>query len=208
MDPIASRPDGRERLSPVRPGDLLAGKYRVERVLGVGGMGVVVAARHEALRQRVALKFLLPELGVEHEAIERFAREARAMASLRGQHVTRVLDVGTLESGAPYFVMEYLEGEDLARACRRRGALPADEAVAYVLQACEALAEAHRAGLVHRDLKPANLFLTRGVDGAPFVKVLDFGVSKATSGTRGGATDLTATSALMGSPRYMAPEQL
>ncbi len=208
VPPLDPKPGGHDRRAPVRPGDLLAGKYLVERVLGVGGMGVVVAARHEALRQRVALKFLLPELGVEREAVERFAREARAMASLRGEHVARVLDVGTLESGAPYFVMEYLEGEDLARACRRRGPLPGDEAVGYVLQACEALAEAHRAGIVHRDLKPANLFLTRGVDGAPFVKILDFGVSKATFGTRGTAFDLTSTSALMGSPRYMAPEQL
>ncbi|HEU4411874.1 MAG TPA: serine/threonine-protein kinase [Polyangiaceae bacterium] len=208
MNPLASKGGGPDRRAPVRPGDLLAGKYRVERVLGVGGMGVVVAAMHEALRQRVALKFLLPELGVEREAVERFAREARAMALLRGEHVARVLDVGTLESGAPYFVMEYLEGEDLARACKRRGPLPAEEAVAYVLQACEALAEAHRAGLIHRDLKPANLFLTRGVDGAPFVKVLDFGVSKVTAGTRGTGFDLTSTSALMGSPRYMAPEQL
>jgi eukaryotic-like serine/threonine-protein kinase len=208
VDPFAPKPGLAGRLPPVKPGDLLAGKYRVERVLGVGGMGVVVAALHEALRQRVALKFLLPELGVEREAVERFAREARAMASLRGEHVARVLDVGTLESGAPYFVMEYLEGEDLAKACRRRGPLPGDEAVAYVLQACEALAEAHRAGLVHRDLKPANLFLTRGVDGSPFVKVLDFGVSKATAGTKGTGFDLTSTSSLMGSPRYMAPEQL
>jgi eukaryotic-like serine/threonine-protein kinase len=208
VNPHAPRGGGPDRRAPVRPGDLLAGKYRVERVLGVGGMGVVVAARHEALRQRVALKFLLPELGVEREAVERFGREARSMALLRGEHVARVLDVGTLESGAPYFVMEYLEGEDLAHACKRRGPLPADEAVAYVLQACEALAEAHRAGLIHRDLKPANLFLTRGVDGAPVVKVLDFGVSKVTFGTRGTGFDLTSTSALMGSPRYMAPEQL
>jgi serine/threonine-protein kinase len=196
--------------APVKPGDLLAGKYRVERVLGEGGMGVVVAATHAHLGQRVALKFLLPELSARPDIVARFDREARAAVRIQSEHVARVLDTGVLESGAPYMVMEYLEGSDLAQLVRQRGRLEVPEAVDYVLQACEVLAEAHMAGIVHRDLKPANLFLTRRADGTPLIKVLDFGISKANLlGAEGpGAQPLTQTSAMMGSPKYMSPEQL
>ena len=193
--------------APVAEGEVLAGKYRVEKVLGVGGMGVVVAATHATLRQKVAIKFLLP--GASDEVVQRFLREARAAVRLRSDHVARVIDVGELESGAPFMVMEYLAGSDLSAVLRDRGALPIDEAVDYVLQACEAIAEAHVAGIVHRDLKPANLFLTKAPDGSPSVKVLDFGISKDSGGGDGeDEQGLTRTTAVLGSPHYMAPEQM
>jgi serine/threonine-protein kinase len=193
-------------LAPVSPGDVLAGKYRVEGVLASGGMGVVVVATHLQLGQRCAMKFLLPEALQQRAALERFAREARAAAMLKSDNVVRVIDVATLENGAPYMVMELLEGEDLGALIARRGPLPPAEAVEYVIQACDAIAEAHSLGIVHRDLKPKNLFLTRRRNGAPLVKVLDFGISKV---DRPGADhSLTRTSEVMGSPNYMAPEQI
>jgi eukaryotic-like serine/threonine-protein kinase len=192
---------------PVAIGELVANKYRVERVLGRGGMGVVVAALHEQLAQRVAIKMLLPEAEASPNALARFTREARAAATIRGEHVARVLDVGELPGGAPYIVMEYLEGRDLAQTLADRGTLPPEEACAFVLQACEAIAEAHAAGIIHRDLKPSNLFVTTGPDGSPLVKVLDFGISKALlSGSAEG--QLTTTSSFVGSPVYSPPEQL
>lgn len=195
--------------APVKEGDLIAGKYRVARVLGAGGMGVVVQAHHEALDQRVAIKFLLADYAEHAEAAERFAREARAAARIRGEHVCRIMDVGKMDDGAPYMVMEYLEGSDLADVIEARGALPIDEAIDYVLQASEAIAEAHAAGIVHRDLKPPNLFLSARPDGTAVVKVLDFGISKTldTPGTKSDIS-LTKTSTMMGSPLYMAPEQM
>jgi serine/threonine-protein kinase len=193
----------------VREGDILAGKYRVERVLGIGGMGVVVAAHHMQLDERVALKFLLPDALGNPEAVARFAREARAAVKIKSEHVARVSDVGTLPNGAPYMVMEYLEGGDLAAWLKQRGALPIEQAVEFVLQACVAVADAHALGIVHRDLKPANLFCVRRSDGQLSIKVLDFGISKLTdpAGTGPGMA-MTKTSALMGSPLYMSPEQM
>jgi serine/threonine-protein kinase len=193
--------------APVREGDVLAGKYRIERVIGIGGMGVVVAATHMQLDQRVALKFLLPEALANKEVVARFAREARSAAKIQSEHVARVIDVGTLETGSPFMVMEYLEGRDLADVLRERGALPIEDAVGYVLQACEAIAEAHAASIVHRDLKPANLFLAGRADKRSIIKVLDFGISKSSSGKPEDAS-LTRTSAIMGSPLYMSPEQM
>src|SRR5215470_8643468 len=191
--------------APVHSGEVLAGKYRVERVLGVGGMGVVVAARHLQLDQSVALKFLLPEAIANAEASSRFLREARNAVRLKSEHVARVIDVGTLETGAPYIVMEYLEGCDLGGLLAQHRALAIPVAVDYVLQACDAIAEAHSLGIVHRDLKPQNLFVTRGHDGSALIKVLDFGISKSSV-----AGDLVATrtQAVMGSPAYMSPEQM
>jgi eukaryotic-like serine/threonine-protein kinase len=191
----------------VQVGEVLAGKYRVEQVLGQGGMGVVVAAMHLQLGQLVALKFLLPHMCQHAEAVVRFSREARAAVQIQSEHVARVTDVGTLESGAPYMVMEYLKGSDLGDVLRLRGPLPIAEAVGFLLQACEAIAEAHALGIVHRDLKPANMFLTQRRDGSPLVKVLDFGISKALQETSGGVS-VTHTSAIMGSPLYMSPEQV
>jgi serine/threonine-protein kinase len=192
----------------VKPGDVLAGKYKVERVLGAGGMGVVVAAHHIQLDEKVALKFLLPQALSNPEAIARFEREARAAVKIKSEHVARVSDVGKLESGSPYMVMEYLDGSDLAAVLQKRGALPIDEAVEYVLQASEAIAEAHALGIIHRDLKPANLFCIRRADGRSSVKVLDFGISKLTATAGADDKNMTRTTAIMGSPLYMSPEQL
>jgi serine/threonine-protein kinase len=186
-------------------GDIIAGKYRIERTIGAGGMGVVVAARHLYLNQDVALKFLLPEIAEDPALAARFLREAQAAVAIQSEHVARVLDVGTLESGAPYMVMEYLRGADLHDLVEQSGPLSVEDAVDYILQACEALAEAHKLGLVHRDLKPSNLFLTRRADGSPLIKVLDFGIAKAL-GSQEHA--LTSTGASMGSPSYMSPEQV
>jgi len=195
-------------MTPVQEGQVLAGKYRVERVLGVGGMGVVVSAMHIQLDERVALKFLLPEALANPEAVARFAREARAAVKIKSVHVARVSDVGTLETGAPYMVMEFLHGQDLSALIRDRGPLPYQDAVDFVLQACEALAEAHALGIVHRDLKPANLFMITATDGTPCVKVLDFGISKVTTADSSGDYGMTKTQAVMGSPLYMSPEQM
>lgn len=193
----------------VRLGDLLAHKYRVERVLGVGGMGVVVAASHLELEERVAIKLLLPEAMSDAEAVTRFKREARAAVKIKSEHVARVIDVGNLESGIPYIVMEYLEGGDLHAWIQQHGALSIEQAVEFILQACEAIAEAHALGIVHRDLKPANLYCIRRPDGVLSIKVLDFGISKTTgSGPAGDSLGATKTSALIGSPLYMSPEQL
>ena len=191
-----------------RAGDRIAGKYQVEQVLGAGGMGVVVAARHVALKQQVAVKFLLPSATRFPDATARFLREAQAAVAIRSEHVARVLDVGTLETGAPYMVMEYLAGTDLRRLLQARGALPVAEAVDFVLQAGEAIAEAHALGIVHRDLKPANIFLTHRADGSSLVKVLDFGLSKMSAEETGGERGLTATDVVAGSPEYMSPEQV
>jgi tRNA A-37 threonylcarbamoyl transferase component Bud32 len=189
----------------VQPGSILAGKYRVERVLGQGGMGRVVEARHVALDDRVAMKFLLPEFAQHPEASARFLREARAAVRIKSEHVAKVTDVGTLESGAPYMVMEFLEGNDLSQQLERSGVLAVHDAVDFIIQAAEALAEAHSYGIVHRDIKPANMFLGKGLDGGPLVKVLDFGISKYNDGN---SDNLTRTMAAMGSALYMSPEQM
>lgn len=189
---------------PVQPGHVLAGKYRIDRVLGVGGMGVVVAATHLQLQQRVALKFMLDAGLAQPALVERFGREARAAVRLRSDHVARVLDVGTLETGSPYIVMEYLDGSDLGSVLEAHGAMAVEAAVDCVLQACDAVAEAHAIGIVHRDLKPRNLFLTARNDGRALVKVLDFGISKHKTGAD---LSLTRTTEIMGSPSYMSPEQ-
>jgi serine/threonine-protein kinase len=192
-------------------GQLIAGKYRIEQMLGRGGMGVVMAALHEHLNQRVALKFLTDDAYQQPEAVARFLREARSAVQIQSEHVARVMDVGTLESGAPYMVMEHLRGLDLKEVINRRGQLPITEAVDFLLQACDAVAEAHSLGIVHRDLKPSNLFLTERPDGTPLVKVLDFGISKALNSGNIGETSkhqMTASAAIMGSPQYMSPEQI
>jgi serine/threonine-protein kinase len=191
---------------PVAIGELIAGKYRVERVLGRGGMGVVVSAMHTELEQRVALKFLLPQAMEHPPVVARFAREAKAAAKIKSEHVARVIDVGALPTGAPYVVMEFMEGEDLAVVVSRRGPFSIEVAVGYVLEACEAIAEAHSHGIVHRDIKPANLFLAKQPNGRSIIKVLDFGISKSTLSTT--QANLTQTSTVMGSPLYMSPEQM
>ena len=191
--------------SPVQEGDILAGRYRVERVLASGGMGVVVAATHIGLGQKVALKFLLPSVLSSQDAAARFDREARAAALLKSEHITRIIDVGKLENGAPYMVMEFLEGCDLADLLVRDGPLSVETAATYLLQACEGLGEAHAAQIVHRDLKPSNLFRASRPDGSPLIKILDFGISKVADA---GQASVTSTAAVLGSPMYMSPEQM
>lgn len=192
-----------------RAGLLVAGKYRVERVIGEGGMGIVVAATHEGLDQKVAIKFLAPEAIRNPEVVERFMREAKVAAKVKSEHVARVSDVGRVDGSTPFIVMEYLEGQDLAGMIDTQQLLSVDEVCEIGLQACEALAEVHAAGIVHRDLKPSNLFVTRRADGSPCLKLLDFGISKFTTmGEDGTDPALTATATVMGSPSYMSPEQL
>lgn len=193
----------------LRAGQVLAGKYRVERVLGAGGMGVVVAARHIHLDAPVALKFMTEEALADQALVSRFLREARATARLRGEHVIRVSDVGELDSGAPYMVMEHLQGQDLAALLASLGPPPIASAVEYAIQACEGLDEAHRAGIVHRDIKPSNLFLTRRPNGTPCIKLLDFGISKSVRMLRASEfLHSTSDHAVFGTPLYMAPEQM
>jgi len=195
----------------VRVGELFGdGRYQAEELLGEGGMGIVVAARHVALGHRVAVKFLRPEARRREEAVARFRWEGRASLRIRSEHVVRVTDAGTLLNGVPYFVMELLEGMNLGELLTRRGQLPVEESLDYVLQACEVLAEAHRLGIVHRDLKPENLFLTTHADGTPLVKVIDFGLS---SGVElvipaGDAGTEPTRMEILGSPPYMSPEQV
>lgn len=192
-----------------KKGDVLLGKYRVEDILGQGGMGVVVAAQHLGLDDRVAIKLLLDDMCDKHEIQDRFLSEARVARRIKSEHVTRVTDVGRLETGQLYIVMEYLEGMNLGEVRRKCGPLKVEVAVDYVLQALEALAEAHLHGIIHRDLKPANLFLTTRADGTPLVKVLDFGISKVLDAVaQNGDALATRTGLLMGSPNYMAPEQI
>jgi len=196
------------RQPPVQIGDEVAGKYRVDRVLGAGAMGVVVRAWHIELEQEVAIKFLHPELATRTNGAERFRREARSAVRILSDHVARVLDVGTLEgSNVPFIVMEYLRGRDLARVLAERGSLLVGEAARYVLEACDAIGEAHARGIVHRDLKPANLFLVDRPSGGHMIKVLDFGISK-TLGDGPKGLSITEPATLMGSPGYMSPEQL
>jgi serine/threonine protein kinase len=188
--------------------EVLDDKYRIERIVGRGGMGIVLSAWHLALDQRVALKCLQPELAQNSESAARFLREARSAAKIKSQHGVRVLDVGNFDEGIPYMVMEFLEGRDFADELRDRGPLPVEECMNYALQAIEAVAEAHSLGIVHRDLKPENLFLARLPDGTRAVKVLDFGISKSMVIGSADNRSLTQSSTIMGSPLYMSPEQM
>lgn len=194
--------------SPVPLGEVFAGKYRVDRILGEGGMGIVVAAHHLELDQPVAIKFLLDDLATNEEGAERFRREARAAAKIQSDNVVRVLDVGILDGGERYMVMEYMEGRDLAEEIAEKGTLPVGIATGIILEAIDAVGHAHSVGIVHRDLKPANLYLAERPDGSRRVKVLDFGISKSIGSTTTEELSLTKTSAWIGSPLYMAPEQM
>lgn len=187
-----------------QPGQVVAGKYRLVRVLGEGGMGVVYEAEHTRLGQKVALKMLLPELVRVDDLVQRFDREARAASQLKSRHTARVMDVDVTEGGVPYMVLELLHGRDLDAELGARKAIPVGEAVDYVLQVCAAIDEAHALGIVHRDLKPSNVFLS-DERGGRVAKVLDFGISKVSSE---GDARLTAAEAVMGTAMYMAPEQV
>jgi eukaryotic-like serine/threonine-protein kinase len=186
-------------------GTVLLGKLRVEQVLGEGGMGVVCRAHHLHLDQPVAIKFLLPQMVENPAVVQRFLREAQAAVKLRGEHVARVIDVGRLDDGCPYMVMEYLEGADLGQILKHYGAQSPQIAADLMLQACEGIAEAHALGIIHRDVKPSNFFITRRPDGTPLLKILDFGISSAPTGAD---SELTRTQSVIGTPAYMAPEQM
>ncbi len=207
---LSTSEETRERVRTLpQRGDVLAGKYRVERVIGDGGMCVVYAAEHLQLEDWVAIKVLRTDWVDRPEVVERFLREGKTATRIRSEHVVRTFDVGTLEDGTPCLVMEYLVGSDLDQLLAASGPLPVRAAVDYLLQAGEAIAEAHLLGIVHRDLKPANLFLTRRADGSPWIKVLDFGISKiAPQAMTRKDMALTGMHAIMGSPRYMSPEQM
>ena len=185
-------------------GTVLLGKYRVESLIGAGGMGYVLKAHHLELDQPVAIKCLLPELLNREDQVQRFSREARACSKLRGPHVARVMDVGRLPDNSPIIVMEYLEGADLGAIIKAHGAQDPAMAVDMLLQACEGLAEAHGAGIIHRDVKSSNFFIVQPPNQPPLLKVLDFGIATAPAGT----SDLTGDTTVMGTPDYMAPEQM
>jgi serine/threonine-protein kinase len=189
------------------PGTILLDKYRVDWMLGKGGYGYVVKAHHLELGESVAIKILRDDREVDQQTLGRFFREARAVVRLKSEHVARVHDVGKLPSGAPYIVMELLEGEDLGKTLEKAGALNATRAVNYVLEVCEALAEAHSIGIIHRDIKPSNLFLTHRRHGPSTIKVVDFGISKARRDEEIGMK-LTQTQSVLGTPAYMSPEQM
>jgi serine/threonine-protein kinase len=194
--------------SNIAPGTRIADKYVVERLIGEGGLGVVLAARHVHLDQVVAIKSLRPNALANKGVAERFLREARLAAKIRSEHVVHVYDVGTLPDGTPYMIMEYLAGTDLGRQLNATGPLPVDKAVDYVLQACEALAEAHIAGIVHRDIKPDNLFIATSAGGKSILKILDFGISKMATRQTDSGNELTEAGDKFGTPVYMSPEQL
>ncbi len=185
-------------------GDILLDKYRVEDVIGVGGMGRVVKASHLYLQTPVAIKLLLPQMAESATTVARFLREAQATVKLRSEHTARVMDVGTMPDGTPVIVMEFLDGFDLNQILRHHGPQLAQPVVDLMLQACEGLAEAHSIGIIHRDIKPSNFFITRRPDGSNLLKILDFGISSA----GGFESELTGTQTVVGTPTYMAPEQM
>jgi serine/threonine protein kinase len=205
-----SRTDAGEPFTPpFQIGEIVGGKYEILNVIGVGSIGFVVSAKRIDLGDEVALKFLRPEYLFNGELVSRFAREARIAVSIRSEHIVRVFDVGVTDTGAPFMVMERLDGRDLGRVLQDTGRLASPVAVDYVLHVCEALATAHAKGIVHRDVKPENLFLSR-LHGTDIIKVLDFGVSKValTGSPLDNAAPLVRTATPLGSPLYMSPEQV
>jgi hypothetical protein len=190
----------------VAPGAIVAGKYRLDTVIGEGGMGAVWAATHTGLGQAVAIKFISKEFVTSPEALRRFDAEAKAAAQLRSKHVVQVFDNGTLEDGTPYIAMELLRGENVYARVHRAGPVPLSEAIEILGQCCKALGRAHAAGIIHRDIKPDNIFLAQsGDEEGILVKVLDFGIAKFAAGPNDHAS--TRTGAVLGTPLYMSPEQ-
>ena len=195
---------------PIQPGDVVGGKYEIVGLIGEGGVGFVVAASRVELGDKVALKFLRPEMLNFPDVVARFKCEGAASVKIKNEHVARVFDVGQLPAGMPYIVMELLEGRDLFDVITQDGPLTVKCAIDYVLQACEALADAHSCGIVHRDIKPENLFLVERSPGIHLIKVLDFGISKValTETILKTMVPLTRTAIALGSPVYMSPEQI
>lgn len=184
----------------------MGGRYRIKRVLAEGGMGVVYEGVHVELGRRVAIKTLSARHAEDAVAITRFRNEARAAGSLGHPNIVEVYDMGTLPEGAPYLVMEHLDGETLGQHLKRERVMPVDFAIEVTAQVLSALAAAHARGIIHRDLKPENVFLSRRMGLAPVAKLLDFGISKVVRPDDDGST-LTRTGFVMGTPAYMAPEQ-
>lgn len=198
--------EGPDRSLALEPGQVVAGKYLIEKMLGRGGMGVVFQAQHLLLEERVALKIVAASEGRRRaSSVRRLLREARAASRLCSGRTARVRDVDRLADGTPYVVMDLLIGDDLAAYLAREGPLPVDLAVHFLLDACEALAEAHARGIVHRDIKPSNLFVESPPGGRPRLKVLDFGIAKTIEPDD---VALTASDSVLGSPRYASPEQI
>jgi eukaryotic-like serine/threonine-protein kinase len=190
---------------PLSPGTTVAGKFRILRPLGQGGMGAVYVVEHVITRHERALKLLHPDMAAVPEVVDRFLREASAAGHIGSEHIVETFDAGTLEDGAPYLVMELLRGETLSERLARTE-LPLAELVTILEQACSGIQAAHDAGIVHRDLKPDNLFITER-QGRPFVKILDFGISKFDP-SRSGELSVTREGAALGTPYYMSPEQI
>jgi eukaryotic-like serine/threonine-protein kinase len=188
-----------------RLGQVLGSKYRIVRLIGQGGMGTVYEARHELIGRRFAIKFLRAELTLHEDIMARFRREAQAAGALENENIAAVTDFGEANDGAPYIVMEFLQGEDLSRLLTRVGPLPVPRAVYGVIQACRGLEAAHANGIVHRDLKPENLYVIKRGDGTDLIKVLDFGIAKLQRIGDSGSS--TRTGMTMGTPFYMPPEQ-
>ena len=189
-------------------GAVVAGKYRLRRVVGAGSMGVVCEAQHLEIGKRLAIKLIDASLAGMSDIAQRFRQEARAASLVESQHIVQVFDVGTDERLGLYLVMEYLTGRDLAKVIAVEKRLPPDEAVRIGIQVARGLAKAHEAGVVHRDLKPANIFLTDREDDRPLVKILDFGISKVIDASRADAKlRLTRAGTVVGTPQYMSPEQ-
>jgi serine/threonine protein kinase len=200
VDTSATLPDPRQHLM----GKVISGSYKIEKFVGQGGMGAVFQAKQLSLDRNVAVKFLSAALAMDREILERFQREARAASNIGHPGIVQVIDMGYMQDGQPFMVMEMLEGEDLRHRLKKEGPLEVSEAITIMLQVCEALAAAHDKGIVHRDLKPDNIFLVPRKGKAPLVKILDFGLSKIKSG----GPKLTNTGTLLGTPNYMAPEQV
>ena len=191
----------------IDPGTLVGGKLRIVRLLGTGGMGAVYEVEHELTKHRRALKLLHARYKVYPELIQRFLREASAAGRIGNPHIAETFDAGELETGDPYLVMELLKGETLADLLRRKQTLTVTEASELVRQACTGVQAAHDAGIVHRDLKPENLFVIER-DHRPFVKILDFGISKFDPQLTGGEMSMTREGTSLGTPLYMPPEQV
>lgn len=189
----------------IAAGKTLNDKYLIEREIGSGGMGIVLRATHLQLDQRVAIKILRPEMAHNRDVVERFLREARSAAKLTSEHTCRVHDVGVTAGGSPFMVLEYMDGCDLMQLDREHGPLDPSTVIDFILQACEALAEAHSRGIVHRDIKPANFFIARQADASLALKVFDFGISKARTSVDVG---VTSTQSVLGTPAYMSPQQM
>ncbi|MFO0696777.1 MAG: serine/threonine-protein kinase [Polyangiales bacterium] len=202
---------GPEERSPNDPlvGTLLAGRYKVLRRIGEGGMGLVYEGLHAVIEKRVAIKVLRDDFSSRPDVVERFRQEAKSASRIGHENIVDISDFGETPSGASYFVMEFLEGEDLANVLAREHVLAPERAIHILEQCCRALGAAHSKGIVHRDMKPENIFLTRRGSDPDFVKIVDFGIAKMSDIETAGAPGrkLTKTGMIFGTPEYMSPEQ-